>query len=100
LTGALGNAVAGDVSPSAAEKEPAALGVGLEDNALQFFNDCLIDIVFIDDKGTELAWASWASRLKGGRREWHQKRVIMTIFLRSSQPPLRCKISQKLLGLI
>jgi hypothetical protein len=81
LTGALGDAVAGDVGPSATKKEPAAFGVGLEDNALQFFNDCLIDVVFIDDKGTELAWTSWASwalRLKGGGREWHQKRVILT----------------------
>jgi hypothetical protein len=69
LTGALSNAVAGDVSPSAAEKEPAAFDIGFEDNALQFFNDCLIDVVFIDDKGTEFAWASWASRLKGGGRE-------------------------------
>ena len=77
MTGALGNAVAGDVSPSAAEIEPTTFGVCLEHNALQFFNDCLIDVVFIDDKGTEFAWASWtswASRLKGGGREPKKRR--------------------------
>ena len=73
MTGALGNAVAGDVSPSAAEIEPTTFGVCLEDNALQFFNDCLIDVVFIDDKGTDFAWAACLARLREGVADWHQE---------------------------